>query len=323
VVLQVGRVDLRDLPQFAPLHEADLLRNYLVKDHKFRHGELKVERRGLICDNFGVHEGEAFAANGWRNFAPMFGAENIKVINGADQKSNADTWTATLQKDSYLWCYGTGPGGWFIANGVSKVDMFAKNDPLGVFYMLFGSFFGDWDSQQNYLRAPLASKTSGLACAWAGRPHWYFHHMVLGETIGNSAMLVQNNTGLYKQSRGANQVHIALMGDPTLRMHPVRPPGNLEATISGGTASLTWSASTDDSIVGYHVYRSSSPSGLSKRLTQSILNKLSYNDTVRPGTYTYMVRAVKLENTASGTYFNPSQGVFRTIEAAAPMGKAQ
>src|SRR5256884_621663 len=35
-------------------------------------------------------------------------------------------------------------------------------------------------------------------------------------------------------------------------------------------------------------------------------------------TYTYMVRAIKLESTSSGTYFNPGQGVFVTVSDSAP-----
>ena len=150
-------MDLWGLPQFLPLAETDLLKNYLVKDHNFRSAQLNIQRRGLVDDNFGTFNGEAFAANGWRNFAPMFGAQNITVSNSSDQTANANAWTSTLQSNSYLWCCGVGPGGWYIAQGVSKVDMFAQNDPLGVFYMLIpGSFFGDYDSAIRItMRAPL------------------------------------------------------------------------------------------------------------------------------------------------------------------------
>jgi len=48
------------------------------------------------------------------------------------------------------------------------------------------------------------------------------HHMALGETIGFSTLLTQNNGpgGLYQNQMNscAGQIHIALMGDPTLRM---------------------------------------------------------------------------------------------------------
>ena len=80
--------------------------------------------------------------------------------------------------------------------GVGSTSDFAANDPQVVFTMLFGSYFGDWDSQDNFLRAALATPTYTLACVWAGRPYWYFHHMGLGETIGFSARVSQNNSHL-------------------------------------------------------------------------------------------------------------------------------
>ena len=117
---------------------------------------------------------------------------------------------------------------------------FANNNPHAVFYMLDGSWFGDWDSFDNLLRAPLASGGYGLASAWTGLPHWYLHHMGLGETIGVRTLLAQNNHGLYKNqvNLGTGQVHIALMGDPTLRMHIVAPPANVAA--SGLSSAVFW-----------------------------------------------------------------------------------
>src|SRR6185436_8869270 len=115
----------------------------------------------------------------------------------------------------------TGGGGYYTCNGVGSSDDFSTNDIQSVFTMFFGSYFGDWDNESDFLRAPLGSTTYGLTAAWAGRPHWFFHHMGLGETIGYSTRLSQNNNGLYSPvSSGSRQVHIALMGDPTLRMHP-------------------------------------------------------------------------------------------------------
>jgi hypothetical protein len=38
--------------------------------------------------------------------------------------------------------------------------------------MVFGSYFGDWDSQDNFLRAPLAS--GALTSAWADGPTGIF-----------------------------------------------------------------------------------------------------------------------------------------------------
>jgi hypothetical protein len=302
VELQVGRVDLANLPAFSK-NEGELLRQYLNKDHYFRHQFVTAERRGLIDDNFGTFSGEAFAVSGWRNFAPFFGATN--TFSGG--------WLTTLATQSYLWGYGCGGGTYTSASGVGTTFQLATNDPGVVFTMLFGSLFGDWDSQNNFLRAPLATPTYTLTCAWAGRPYWEFHHMALGETIGFSALLTQNNSTTYSANIGLHWIHIALMGDPTLRMHPVAPPSSLAVStnISGGV-TLSWNASSD-AVAGYHVYRAPTVTGPFTRLTSALLTGTNYTDTL-VSSNVYMVRAVKLEVSASGSYYNPSQGIFQSLD---------
>jgi hypothetical protein len=180
--------------------------------------------------------------------------------------------------------------------------------------MFFGSRFGDWDSQNNFLRASLATPTYTLTSAWAARPNWFFHHMALGETIGFSTRLTQNNNNvLYDGSFCSHGVHIALMGDPTLRMHPVAPPSALLiATNSSGGVDLNWNASPD-AVTGYHVYRASTASGPFTRLTGALIGETHYTDPVVTSNV-YMVRAVKLETSASGSYYNPSQGIFQSLD---------
>ena len=228
IQLQVGRVDLSNLPAFA-LPEPELLRQYLNKDHNFRHKLITAQPRGLIDDNFGVGVGEAFAADGWRNFAAFFGASNTFTTS---------TWVATLAGQSYLWGYACGPADYVLSQGVTSTAELAANDPQVVFTMFYGSYFGDWDVQNDLLRAPLATPTYTLTCAWAGRPHWQFHHMALGETIGFSARSAQNNDGTLYNTGYANFLHIALMGDPTLRMLPVAPPTLLKANTNIPTQTV-------------------------------------------------------------------------------------
>ncbi len=56
-------------------------------------------------------------------------------------------------------------------------------------------------------------------------------------------------------------------------------------------------------------------------MTGSLLTATSFIDTTAPSSATYMVRAVKLENTPSGSYYNASQGLFWTVGGApAPSG---
>jgi hypothetical protein len=187
IELQVGRVDLANLPSFST-SEAELLRQYLNKDHYFRHKFLTSQRRGLVDDDFGVFNGEAFAADGWRTFAPFFGVTNAMA--------SAD-WFPALSAQSYLWGYGCGSGTFTSTEGVGSTSDFAANDPRMVFTVLFGSWFGDWDLPDNFLRAPLATPTYTLTSVWAGRSYWEFHHLALGKNIGFSARVTQNNSTTY------------------------------------------------------------------------------------------------------------------------------
>lgn len=302
--LQIGRVDFSNMPSFA-LSEQELLRNYLNKNHNYRFKNFNVRPRALVNDNFGVFSGEAFASCGWR-ISSLVSADSIWSLG----------YFSSLDTASYQWSYGCGGGTYTSAGGVGATTDFAANSVQTIFCMLFGSYFGDWDSQDNFLRAPLASGTS-LTCSWAGRPYWFYHHMGLGENIGFSAITCQNNSGLYYYNYAANFVHIALMGDPTLRMHIIAPPSNLTATVSGlNSVLLSWN-SAPDSILGYYMYRQDSITGFYNRISSNIIVGNSFTDNnVINYTNHYMVRAVRLETSASGTYYNLSEGTLDTIAVA-------
>ena len=325
VELMVGRVDLFDMSGAAspaPLpSETELLRNYLNKDHGWRHKQITVPRRALIGDRRGEESGEATAASGFRNFAPLVGPENTIQANTEDAALDSERWISVISADGYLWGYGCGGG---FPTGVSElgtngqyhdlwsVDM-VNADAKAVFVMFFGSWFGNWDGSDNLLRSVLATPSFGLACCMAGRPHWFFHHMGLGETIGYSTRLAMNNSTLYQNQINAftRAIYIALMGDPTLRMDAVGPPANATATrINSTRVNLAWAASAD-AVVGYHVYRAVSAGGPFSRLTTAPIAATSFTDTnAISSTAWYMVRAIKLQATPSGNYFNPSQGIF-------------
>ncbi len=307
VELGVGRVDLADMPAFAPKMESDLLRQYLNKEHGFRVKAWTLPARGLIDDNFGAFGGEAFASTGWRAFSAFFGPANVFALD----------WFGTLATNGYLWAYGCGGGNYQGAGGVGSTSNFAATDTKTAFTFLFGSYFGDWDVSNDFLRAPLATTTYGLTCAWAGRPAWHVHHMAMGETIGYAARLTENNSGTYFYGYGPS-VHIALMGDPTLRMHVVAPAANVTAAGGAGSASISWTASTD-TVAGYHVYRGAGPAGPFTRVTPALVAGTSFVDPgVAGGTYTYLVRAVRLETSASGSYWNASTGVAAGATATGP-----
>jgi len=323
VQLMVGRVDLSNLPGETTWDgpptlpdEESLLANYLNKDHNYRFQVFNLPRAGIIGNYFGDFGGEAFAASAWRNFAPFFGPQNITDL------PNEGTWMPTLSSQPYLWSYGCGAGSYNSISGLGNDDPyhnaitpdFYNADIKTVFTMLFGSWFGDWDQQDDLMRGAIATPSYTLACMWSGSPHWFCHHMALGQTLGFSTRLTQNNgsNGLYQTqvTTFAGLIHVALMGDPTLRMHVVAPAANLVANVNGNTVQLVWNRSSDN-IVGYNIYRSANPNGPFSRLNAQLVTGTSFTDS-NPlnGTQTYMVRAIKLEHTASGTYYNASEGIF-------------
>jgi hypothetical protein len=311
VELAVGRVDLWRMTAFSnkalARSEKDLLRQYLNKDHAFRHGRVPVPRRALVVDLLGMRGAEPVAASGWRNFGGFFGAENISTYYWND-------FFPRLNQSGYLWSYGCGGGSFYYCAGIGSSDDIAVTDLQVVFTMFLGSYFGDWHNESNFLRAMLGSRTHVLTASYAGYPHHLYHPMALGKPIGQGLLLTQNNDygGLYPfHHRGTRSIHISLLGDPTLRMHPVIPPSTLRGIRDAGRMTLTWDPSTDTGIQGYHVYSAGSYRGPFTRLTgDTPLVETSYTHTGSQSEDIYMVRAVKLDSSASGTYFNSSQGIF-------------
>lgn len=226
---------------------------------------------------------------------------------------------SALASRDYLMAYGCGPGTYATIDGLGQggrynegttVDL-VENDVHAVFTLIFGSWLGDWDHEDNFMRSILAAPTCTLAAVWSGRPHWFVHPMGLGETIGYTARLSQTNTGLYQTqiNIAAHQIHIALMGDPTLRLHTVAPGGAVGGSHTVAGTMLHWTPSADN-VVGYHVYRAMPGAATFKRLTSAPVAQAAFIDAGAMAGATYMVRAVKLETTPSGTYYNASQGVF-------------
>src|SRR6185295_7041057 len=97
-----------------------------------------------------------------------------------------------LAANAYLLAYGCGPGSYLTIDGLgnngpakdcNSVDV-VKDNIQAVFTLIFGSWLGDWDHEDNFMRSILAAPTCSLATAWSGRPHWFVHPLGLGETIG-------------------------------------------------------------------------------------------------------------------------------------------
>jgi hypothetical protein len=318
--LQVGRVDLYDMTAFSS-SEGQLVRNYLNRAHSFKIKGWTPQNRALMFDNL-QWVSNPLAGSGWRNMGPLVGASNITNAN-----QNGTQFQSLVNGESYLWTYSSGGGSQLYesgqitfngANNVGTTQNYAANSSMGgVFNMSCGSYFGDWDNKNNFLRAPIA-KGDALTSVWSGIPAWYFHHMGQGENIGYSVLLTMNNSSLYTPitegwQGSIGKAHLGLMGDPSIRMQMIAPPTDLSVSNNNGAAAFAWTASPESSLAGYHIYRFSS-TGAITRLTSSPVSGTSYTNASIPfeAGKQYMVRAVKLVVNTSGSYYNLSLGSIAT-----------
>lgn len=303
----IGRVDLYDLPA-VNADEFYLLKNYIRKSHNFRHRKFEVQYKALISDRLNWLGGEAPGRTGWMNYPGLVGKDNI--VENTDYFNH-------LKTNDYLFSQVTSTASYTSISGIGSVSAF-KDSVHAVFNSYFGSYFGDWDIKNNFLRGCLASESHTLTSVWNGRPSWYFHNLGMGNTIGEATKLTQSNTGTYFiYSNFINGIHINLMGDPSLRIHPIKPASSVVASSDvEREVNLTWTKSDDSEVIGYYVYRSSSANknGKYELLTENPVSGLSYkDDNPYYGDNYYMVRSVKLESRGSGTYYNLGQGVFGSV----------
>lgn len=292
IALEIGRVDFFNLKKTYPnTSETELLRNYLNKAHKYRTGEFTPKKQALIADNFGIisEKSEAFASSGWRNFPLLVGTKNVKAGN----------WFAELTTDSYTAAYGCGGGSYSSVGGIGVSADFAAKPSKAVFTMIFGSYFGDWDSGENILRCNLATGDVLTTC-WSGRPHWYWDNFAYGFNMGYEAKKAQMNSTSYNyvllnlyngQNYGPDgaastfatkNVHISLLGDPTLRLNDftaIPKAYNLQLSkVQDGQVKLTWEVQGAKMAQGFDVYRSRNDKNNFEKINKAPIKDYIFTD---------------------------------------------
>lgn len=311
VSLDIGRVDFSNLPVFSQ-SEIQLTRAYLNRVHRWKMGEIPFVKRGLIDDNFGNLN---LASTGYHNLSCFIELDSIF--------DNRDYFTSQ-RNDNYWWSYGCGAGSYTSCSGVGTSSDFAnlrsKDSFNNIFTILAGSYFGDWDSRNNLLRSSLAA--GSLATFWGGIPKWYIHHMANGKHIGYGARITQNNSNEYFNGNFNSSfkgVHIALLGDPTLELMPVKPVSNVKALSQNGVVNLSWNASTDADEYEIYIIDLDSMKYIPINTQGTCMKKVTepfFTDECnwKTGRYTYGVLAVKLESNASGTFWNRSLLTLTTVD---------
>ncbi len=333
--LAFGRVDFADIV-LPTTSEIQLYKNYLNKLHNYRH----------VANGYDVGRKIAIRAKGYeegldssyRNALPIVGSANIV-------HQNNDTWLSDTGHAN--WVNNNGP---FIAyfQNMWKPEINAIDQLGGLNAMLYSSdksYWGLWGkgtvpvrdgNLDEWLgvglsRALLATGGLNLIVLWATSPaSSIFFQAGIGETVGYSmkrSMDHDNNKFNIFEYHGAasgygdpnghyflkhcKTRHSQFNGDPSIRFFPVKPVSNLVATTHSNSIFLTWNSSSDTQIIGYHVYRSNEKLGKYTKLTTSPVTSTSYTDNnPLTGDNWYMVRAIKLDTTGSGSFLNPSQGIF-------------
>ncbi|MGY8687730.1 MAG: hypothetical protein ACKVHP_08355 [Verrucomicrobiales bacterium] len=192
-------------------------------------------------------------------------------------------------------------------SGIASASDFASKPNQVGFGLFFGSYVSDFD---NFLHSFLAVPNYGLTSCWSARPHWNVYRMGLGETMGDVMRSVYNegSSSFYNAGLLSCGIQASLLGDPTLRLHPLAPAQDLQVQMVEQGSALNWAPSAATDLLGYHVYRAHDWDGAFVRLTSEPIAVLSFTDpTVTENIALYMVRAVALQRTPSRSYYNASQ----------------
>jgi len=303
IELGVGRVDMYALTSFSA-SESQLLTNYITKSINFKKGNDVPLQRAMIKDNLEwvINQGwpnARFSRSAWSSFSSGVEPKNITASNYGTQ------YFAAGNNQSYLYGYGAGGGSIVSADGIGTTSELAGGSLNVVFNHMFGSYFGDWDMKNNFLRATIAGGKA-LTNLYVGEHQFWAHDMSMGGTIGDSVRQMMNNTSsnftpASGGGAGGGNVYVGLQGDPTLKAYYPKAATNL--TASGGT--ISWTAATG--VDGYNVYQINSTNIV--KLNGSVITGTSFAVSGGVTGKKLMVRSVKTQVTPAGSFINLGNGV--------------
>ena len=285
--LGVGRVCMIRVSQLIfDLSEVELTRRYLNKEHAFRHRHTAFQARAS------AGAAVADSSSELKSIATIFGRGRVEsggpiLMRGSSGYFMENSWTASVYAESNH-------------------------------QVVFGIHCSEHSDVDGSHQAAVASSGAYLAFfergsgGGGGSQGSFYHWLAMGETLGACQFQESSLGPMYGvRPRSWGPGGQSLNGDPTLRLFIVARPSGL--TITGNT--LKWEASPDagrDGFVGYHVYRAATMAGPFTRLTTEPVGGESWTDPAPQAGAVYQVRAIRLETSNTGTYYNNSQGIFAT-----------
>lgn len=309
----IGRMDFSNLPGIAGSSlpgrprgsdkiEAALLRRYFDKNHDYRMGRFRYEKRAAAKSYLSPWLGRNIELNAFRNGCGLFGNRENAVCE----------LDCFMMAQPTLLGFLAGYGGSdSIASGRHRTSLMNRPGygPKSAFLMLYGSWGADWNLKDSFTKAALANASTGLAAMSSLHGQWNLLALGLGEPLATCYLETANEI----DRRGRVPRSLSILGDITLRLHIVPPVATLDGRRKEDSIALSWT--TDQSLqeeLGCFVYRSSKLMGLYRRISGSspIRGQEFIDSNASDSEPYYMVRRASVMRTPSGIYTNLSQGKF-------------
>lgn len=321
VELGYGRIDLSHGIQT----ETEALRTYFRKLHRYKTASPDFRPGRRVVDRWTYANGREAQL---QSMPGVVGMNNVEFITNAmlpRVRSGQDAdQLYTTQNGPYLF--------FFKGNGGPSEGVGGR----AVFWTGMQSHWGYWyeasrlTSGANIMQKSLSEDNFTLSYTWnIWGLRYIYHRLGMGFDAGDMMRQSINNRGwttgadggpyTYKFNNQNNgdyhgSLYMNHMGDPALRLFMFEPPSALSVVKNGARPALSWTPSADAQVIGYHVYRAPHLGASFTRLTATPVAGNSFTDNaVTSGGHVYKVRAVRLETTGGGTFYNASLGAIQSI----------
>jgi hypothetical protein len=267
--VRIGRVDLghSNFSAFSNT-EVQRLRQYLDRDHQWRHKQFTVRNKAMIY--YGPNPGLQVDAK------PLEGHDLMAGYFGNTTSVDLGSWLPLSHdtNNTYLFALEMGEGAIDRSIQLGTSANFNATNLYAVFTSSYGSYYGSWDSMNTnaFLKSILANggyplttsyrenyvnigssamdepisyeefaEQSQFALVGSGKEYTWYIRVIGGSGVTS---LVNFPTKMFE----------SLFGDPTLLAHQVEPVSNLAVNASGADNVVTWSAPVSETgVQGYHV----------------------------------------------------------------------
>ncbi|TAG09932.1 MAG: hypothetical protein EAZ42_05170 [Verrucomicrobia bacterium] len=310
IEMAFGRIDFADITEVAA-SEFVMLERYLDRLSKYRNvapGHDMGEKTGF---NFGYDNS---------NDGTYRSLPNISKPSQVFQRT-------TTEGISEGWVRENGPFKFFMQNIIGpEIQHWEEQGMDATVYSSDQSYWGFGDVPQSVpsdgysrIRAILGVESKCLILLWTTSGINIFHQAGVGQPLGLAMKTIMNHNSSnqylekppqqYDTEEWWNRTHFAFYGDPTINLYQIRPASNITMTRVGSNVQINWSSSPDPSVLGYHIYESTSEFGRFNRVSTSVVSGNSFVlNSYNFGNW-YMVKAVKVIESGCGKFLHPSLGI--------------